>query len=104
MMDNRFDNDGIDMSMDTSGEEGAVLGALTVHATGLLFAIAGLIAGLYFTWMNAPAVGGEMWPYIRVVAMVFGGFIAMKISGIIGYVVGIPVGIAVGAAYSSLKR
>lgn len=100
MMDNRFDGG---IGMDTSGEEGAVLGTITVYAMGLIFAVVGLLYGGYYTWTHAPVVGGEWWPYIRVAATVFGAFLSMKISAIIGYVLGIPVAVVIAAVYGFIK-
>jgi len=45
----------------------------------------GLLVGAVITWIFAPEVGGEYWPYIHVVASLVGGFIVAGIINVVGH-------------------
>lgn len=45
-----------------------------------------VVSGLY-VWHNAPQVGGEWWPYVRVVAAVIAAIIGGKVAALAAAIV-----------------
>lgn len=69
--------------------DGAVMsGTGFAVIAGFLFAIIGMIVGAFIVWNQAPVVGGEWWPYIRIGATAVGAIIAAKVGVLVGYIVG----------------
>lgn len=57
----------------------------------LLLALVGFAVGAYLIYHHAPVVGGEYWPYIRIVVSIIGGVIVGKVAAIVGVLFGIVV-------------
>jgi len=60
-------------------------GMLIMQAFAVIAAVSGLAVGAWFVWTNAPVVGGEFWPYIRVVGSIIGAIIGAKVFALIAY-------------------
>ena len=58
------------------------MGILWLIAMALM--VVGFVVGAGVTWIFAPEVGGEYWPYIHVIVSLFGGIIVAKVLGFVG--------------------
>jgi hypothetical protein len=80
--------------------DGAAVGGIALASIlGILFGIGGLIGAGYWTWFNAPPVGGEWWFYIRIVVTVVAAMIGAKASALAGYIVGGIIGSIAGGIF-----
>jgi len=48
----------------------------------------GFVGATWYAWHNAPIVGGEYWPYIRVGIAVVAGFISAHVLSILAAIIG----------------
>ena len=65
-----------------------------------LFAIIAWVIGFggatWYAWHNAPIIGGEYWPYIRVAVAVIAGFISAHVMSVLGAIIGALLAVVVG--------
>ena len=77
--------------------DGAAFGGIALATIfGITFGLSGLVGVGYYTWFNAPPVGGEWWFYIRIGITIIAGIIGAKVLAVIGQIIGLLVGGVIG--------
>lgn len=77
--------------------DGAVIGGVGLATTlAIILGVIGFTGIGYYTWFNAPPVGGEWWFYIRIIVTLLAAVIAAKIFALIGQIVGFILGTIIG--------
>lgn len=64
-------------------ENDGILATLAVQALVFVSALIGAIGTGLWAWANAPVVGGDFWPYIRVGAALVGALIGAKVGAVV---------------------
>lgn len=72
-----------------------IVSAIVPWATAIVGWLFGLGAGALYAWNNAPIVGGEFWPYIRVFVAAFAGLLTAKVGAIVGLLIGTAIVVVV---------
>lgn len=73
---------------------------VALQGVAVLVGLVSAIGSGWYVWVNAPVIGGELWPYIRVVATIVGAIIGFKIGVLVVALLGL---IAVGVAGVALS-
>jgi len=70
-----------------------IVSVVVPWAMAIIGWLLGLGAGALYAWNNAPMVGGEFWPYIRVVVVILAGLLTAKVAALVGLLLGAGISI-----------